>query len=131
MAISIDDSLTNKVSNSWINPWISTLFGELNTSLITQPSIFFIPYSGVVGISLLLSIRPPPVVLAPSHNGVLHWVLLTHASGNDLQQLLSIEPKKEGRRVPLHTALIDDSMDGGDEEVVRLPHEAIRNVDHE
>ena len=80
-------------------------------------------------VAFLSLLRSPQVILSRCHDGVLHRILLRHTCRNRVQRHLAIQSIEKWNAVPLPAALVDDPMHRANEEIIRLPHEAVRNVD--
>lgn len=79
---------------------------------------------------LLLRPRPPQIIFAGRHDWVYWWILLANTSLDRSEHRASAEPPEEWGRVSLSTTLVDDTVYGTDEKVIRLSHETVGDVDN-
>ena len=79
----------------------------------------------------LLPPCPPQIVLSSRHHWILVWIVLTDTSWDRVEDALPIEAPEEWNRIPFSAALIDDTVYRAYEEIVRLTHKTVRNVDDE
>lgn len=78
---------------------------------------------------IFLHLNSPVVDLSSCHDRILHWIVFTDTRGNRLELHASIESPKEGYRVSLSAAFVDDSVYCRNEIVISLAHKTVGNVD--
>jgi len=101
-------------------------YGGFARSWFASDNILFLRY--LDGSILLILAGSPGVVLACRHYRILHGIPIADACGHRLQNFGLVESKEERCRISLLSTLIDDPVDGRDEKVVSLPHEAVCDV---
>jgi hypothetical protein len=80
----------------------------------------------------ILSLLGSPLqILARADDRVFHRVAIAHTSRHRLHCHVALEAEKEWTRIALSTGLVDHAVHSRNEEIVRLSHETIRNVNHD